>query len=169
MIGTTGGDGSAGSGAGVWGNPDFVERWVAGDTGPAALRTPRAITAALIADSGLEVRHVVDVGAGPGAYLRVLLDAFPSATGMWIDASEAMLDRARTALADLEPRVRFEVGDLRAADDLPLQGDVVLSSRAVHHFRPETIQGFYGAAARGLSPGGFLCNLEHFEVRRAAG
>ena len=162
MTETTGKDGVAGAGAGVWGDPGFVERWVASDTGPEALRTPRAITAALIADSGLDVRRVVDVGAGPGTYLRVLLDAFPAATGVWIDASETMLERARTALADLEPRVRFELGDLRASEDLPLHGDVVLTSRAVHHFRPDTIQGFYGAAARSLSPGGFLCNLDHF-------
>ena len=162
MTATTGKDGAAGAAAGVWADPAFVERWVAGDTGPEALRTPRAMTAALIADSGMDVRHVVDVGAGPGTYLRVLLDAFPAATGVWIDASEAMLERARTALADLEPRVRFQVGDLRAAEDLPLKGDVVLTSRAVHHFRPDTIRGFYGAAANSLSPGGFLCNLDHF-------
>ena len=162
MTGTTGKDGVAGAGAGVWGDPAFVERWVAGDTGPDALRTPRAITTALIVDSGLDVRRVVDVGAGPGSYLRVLLDAFPEATGVWIDASEAMLERARTALADLEPRVRFELGDLRAAEELPLDGDVLLTSRAVHHFRPDTIQAFYGAAANRLSPDGFLCNLDHF-------
>ena len=160
MTATTGKT-AAGAAAGVWADPAFVERWVAGDTGPEALRTPRAMTT-LIADSRMDVRHVVNVGAGPGTYLRVLLDAFPAATGVWIDASEAMLERARTALADLEPRVRFEVGDLRAAEDLPLKGDVVLTSRAVHHFRPDTIRGFYGAAASSLSPGGSLCNLDHF-------
>lgn len=162
MSTVTDGDDLRRSGPGQWGDPAFVDRWLAGDTGPEALRTPRAITAALIAESGLEVRRVVDVGAGPGAYLRVLLEAFPSATGVWLDASDTMLERAQTELAGFGSRVRFELGDLRAAADLPLEGDVVLTSRAVHHFRPDTIRAFYRAAADALPPGGFLCNLDHF-------
>jgi SAM-dependent methyltransferase len=154
--------GSHGPGAGVWGDPDFVERWVAGDTGPEALRAPRAITAALVADSGIEVRRVVDVGAGPGSFLRVMLEAFPSAEGVWVDASDAMLSRAQEELADLGSRVRFEMGDLREADRLPLDADVVVSSRAVHHFLPDAIGRFYAAAATALSSGGFLANLDHF-------
>ena len=150
------------TGPGVWGDPAFVERWMSGDSGLEALAIPRAITAALIADSGLPVRRVVDVGAGPGSFLRVLLETFPSASGVWIDASEAMLQRATADLADLAPRVRFEMGDLREADRLPLEGDVIVSSRAVHHFLPETIRAFYRAARERLSPGGFLCNLDHF-------
>lgn len=150
------------TGPGVWGDPSFVERWMSGDSGLEALATPRAITAALIADSGLSVRRVVDVGAGPGSFLRMLLEAFPSASGTWIDASEAMLERATADLADLAPRVRFEMGDIREADRLPLDGDVIVSSRAVHHFRPETIRAFFRAARESLSPAGFLCNLDHF-------
>lgn len=150
------------TGPGVWGDPAFVGRWMSRDSGQEALATPRAITAALIADSGLAVRQVVDVGAGPGSFLRVLLETFPSASGVWIDASEAMLERAMTDLADLAPRVQFQVGDLREADRLPLRGDVIVSSRAVHHFRPEAIRDFYEAAYRSLPPGGFLFNLDHF-------
>jgi SAM-dependent methyltransferase len=150
------------TGPGVWGDPTFVDRWMSGDVGMEALATPRAITAALIHDSGLLVRKVVDVGSGPGSFLRVLLEAFPSASGTWIDASEAMLERATADLADLAPRVRFEVGDIRQGDRLPLEGDVIVSARAVHHFRPETIQAFYRAAHASLSPAGFLCNLDHF-------
>ena len=39
---------------------------------------------------------------------------------------------------------------------------MVVSARAIHHFRPETITAFYARAARAISPGGFLCNLDHF-------
>ena len=50
--------GSHGVGAGVWGDPDFIERWLSGDTGSEALRAPRSITAALVAlsMSGTTVR-----------------------------------------------------------------------------------------------------------------
>jgi trans-aconitate methyltransferase len=45
---------------------------------------------------------VVDVASGAGAFLSVLLDAFPEARGVWTDASPAMLDRARVALDHLD-------------------------------------------------------------------
>lgn len=128
----------------------------------AILELPMRLSAALVQESGLQVRRVVDVGSGPGTYLRILLEEFPDAEGTWIDASDAMLARAEASLADLAPRVTFAVGDLREASALPLAGDVIVSSRAVHHFRPETIESFYRAASETLSPGGFLCNLDHF-------
>lgn len=150
--------------AGVWSEAGFVARWIAGDSMAGILEIPRRISAALVADSGLEVRRVVDIGSGPGTYLRVLLEEFPTAEGVWVDASEAMLAEARDGLADLEPRVRFVVADLRETGSLPLAADVVVSSRAVHHFRPETIQAFYRDVAASLTPGGFLCNLDHFDT-----
>jgi cyclopropane fatty-acyl-phospholipid synthase-like methyltransferase len=128
----------------------------------AILELPMRISAALIHESGIQVRRVVDVGSGPGTFLRILLEEFPDAEGVWIDASDAMLARAEESLADLAPRVTFAVGDLREARSLPLSGDVIVSARAVHHFLPETIEGFYRASREALSPGGFLCNLDHF-------
>lgn len=155
-------DPNASPGAGTWADPRFVERWIARDAASETLRTPRAISTALAADSGLDVRRVIDLGAGPGTYLRILLDAFPRAEGTWVDASEAMLARARRELRDVEDRVRFVLADLRDVATLPLEADVVVTSRVVHHFRPETIRSFYAAAAVGLSRGGFLFNLDHF-------
>ena len=43
---------------------------------------------------------IVDVGSGPGDFLAVMLQQFPSARGIWTDASEAMLGLARDRLAD---------------------------------------------------------------------
>jgi SAM-dependent methyltransferase len=150
--------------AGAWSDAGFVARWIAADSMAEVLELPRRISAALVSDSGLEVRRVVDVGAGPGTYLRVFLEEFPEAEGVWVDASEAMLAEASEALADLEPRVRFVVADVRDTRALPLDADVVVSSRAVHHFRPDKIQAFYRDVAASLTPGGFLCNLDHFET-----
>src|SRR4026209_2988114 len=107
---------------------------------------PRRLSAALVRESGIDVQRVVDVGSGPGTYLRILLEEFPDADGTWIDASDAMLARAEESLADLAPRVTFAVGAIRDASALPLDGDVIVSSRAIHHFLPETIERFYRAA-----------------------
>lgn len=148
--------------AGSWAADDFVERWIAHDSMAAILELPMRMSAALVHASGIPVRRVVDVGSGQGTYLRILLEEFPEAEGTWIDASDAMLARAVASLADLSPRVTFAVGDLRAATTLPLRGDVIVSSRAVHHFLPDTIKRFYRATGEALSPGGFFCNLDHF-------
>lgn len=128
----------------------------------AVLELPMRISAALVEESGIPVRRVVDVGSGPGTFLRILLEEFPDAEGVWVDASEVMLARAQESLADLAPRVTFTVGDLRKASALPLSGDVIVSARAVHHFLPDAIEDFYRAAREALSPGGFFCNLDHF-------
>jgi tRNA (cmo5U34)-methyltransferase len=128
----------------------------------AILELPMRMSAALIRESEIQVRRVVDVGSGPGTFLRILLDEFPEAEGVWIDASDAMLTRAEASLADLAPRVTFAVSDLRDTNALPLAGDVIVSSRAVHHFLPDAIEGFYRAAGEALGPGGFFCNLDHF-------
>lgn len=154
--------GTLAGGPGTWGDPGFVERWVSRDVGGGALQGPRGISAALVADAGIDVRRVVDVGAGPGSYLRVMLETFPAADGVWVDVSEAMLERAKEELIELGPRVRFVVTDLRNTASLPLASDVIVSSRAIHHFRPETIKAFYSAAAAALTPGGFIFNLDHF-------
>lgn len=147
--------------AGSWAADDFVDRWIAADSLAAALELPMRMTAALVRQSGIEVRRVVDVGSGTGTYLRTLLEAFPEAEGVWVDASQAMRDRAEASLGDLGSRVTFTLGDLRQPDGIPLRADVVVSARAVHHLRAGAIERFYRAVAHALGPGGFLCNLDH--------
>jgi tRNA (cmo5U34)-methyltransferase len=158
------GDPAGAQPAGSWADDRLVDRWIAGDSLAAVLELPRRIAAALVRESRIDVHRIVDVGAGTGAFLRVLLEEFEDADGIWIDASDAMLERARTSLADLGRRVTFAIGDLREPEALPLAGDVVVSARAIHHFRPEAVERFYRACADALSPGGFLVNLDHFAM-----
>jgi SAM-dependent methyltransferase len=95
----------------------------------------------------------------------MLLAGFPAARGVWVDASEPMQARARDRLAGAGDRVEYVLADLRRPEDLPLPGaDVVVSSRVVHHFTPDAIRAMYRAVHRGLRPGGFFFNLDHFAV-----
>jgi hypothetical protein len=84
----------------VWSDPEFAAAWLSADPVGARdlLALPRGIAAALVAYELPHPRLVVDVASGAGAFLSVLLDAFPEARGVWTDASPAMLEKARVAL-----------------------------------------------------------------------
>ena len=78
--------------------------------------------------------HVVDLGCGPGTVTSLLRQRFPAADVLGVDASAAMLDRARAAA----PGCRFLAAELAAlpsglrlieiADDTAL-GDLPVSSK----------------------------------------
>ena len=148
---------------GAWGDEGFVAAWSAGDALREVLALPRRLSVALVADAGLRVRRVVDLGAGAGTYLEEFLEAFPEARGTWVDSSLPMRARAEERLGRFGDRVRFVLADLRTAADLPAEPtSVVVSSRALHHFEARTIRAVYHAAHERLEPGGFLFNLDHF-------
>jgi SAM-dependent methyltransferase len=147
---------------GSWHAGDYVAGWLEQDVIGDMLAMPRRLSAALVADAGVDVRHVVDLGAGAGPYLQVLLDAFPAARGTWSDSSEPMLENARERLAAYADRVDFVIGDaqdLGGIDTPP--ADVIVTSRVVHHFAPATIRRLYRDAFARLRPGGFFFNLDH--------
>lgn len=146
-----------------WASTEYVREWIAQDVLEDILRLPRAITVGLVGDADLEVRRVVDVGAGPGAYLEALLAAFPDAEGVWIDASEAMEEEARRRLAAFGERVTYLQADASRPEALRLPpAQVVTTSRMLHHFSADAIQRFYEVAYGALTPGGWFFNLDHF-------
>jgi hypothetical protein len=148
-----------------WTSAGYVARWSRADALGELLALPRRMAAALVADARIDVGGIVDLGAGAGAFLADMLDAFPSADGLWVDSSSPMLERGRAALARFGDRVRFELLDVRDVGSLPLDGaDVVVSSRVIHHFTPETIRALYAETLAALPPGGFLFNLDHFRA-----
>jgi trans-aconitate methyltransferase len=149
-------------GPGSWQSGDYAAAWAAEDVMAPVLELPRQISAALVTDSGIEVRHVVDLGSGPGAYVSYMLGTFPDACGTWVDGSQAMLELARTELAPIEGRLTFVVSELEQLDPAAIEpADVIVSSRALHHLSPESLAKVYRATAAILRPGGFLFNLDH--------
>ena len=147
---------------GSWQSAEYVGRWAGDDVLGRLLETPRQISIALVRDAGLEVSHVVDLGSGEGPYLADFLRAFEGARGTWFDSSEPMLERARAALAEFGDRVSFVVAP---AEKLAAAGieraDVVVSSRALHHLKPDDLARAYGEVRELLAPGGFFFNLDH--------
>src|SRR6266545_2113409 len=98
---------ATGEGLGSWQSQEYVTEWVGDDVLADLLTLPRRISAALVADSGLKVTRVADLGSGHGPYLELLLDAFPQAAGTWVDSSAAMLEQARARLAGFGDRIEY--------------------------------------------------------------
>jgi SAM-dependent methyltransferase len=147
---------------GSWDSSDYAAAWAAEDVMAAALELPRRISAALVSNTGIVVEHVIDLGSGPGSYLKFMLDAFPSARGTWVDGSPAMLELARNELASIEERVTFLIAELEELDrDVFSPADVVVTSRALHHLAPASLRVAYREVATILAPGGVVCNLDH--------
>ena len=88
--------------------------------------------------SGLDtkdVRHVVDVGCGPGIVTCALAERFPAARLTGLDSAPELLDglRARARDAGLAPRIEVVEGDIE--HELPAlpPADIVWASMVVHH------------------------------------
>lgn len=146
-----------------WQDAEFARDWAQADDVRGMLAFPRALAAALVAQDRPDTAKLVDIGSGTGEFLAAFLDEFPAATGVWTDASTAMLDLARQRLAGYGDRVEYHVVDMTelAAAPLPTDADVVLTSRAAHHLDRAGLVTFYRAASHLLAPGGWLVNLDH--------
>ena len=106
------------------------------------------------------VHRVLDLGAGDGRLLDLVLRARPEAIGVALDFSPPMLERLRQRF-DSIGRVQVMAHDLQ--QPLPPLGtfDVVVSSFAIHHVEHERKRQLYREVWDQLSPGGVFCNLEH--------
>jgi SAM-dependent methyltransferase len=154
--------------AAIWREADFAHGWAQGDGFRDVLAFPRRMAAVIVAGDRPDPGLIVDVGSGPGDFLAVMLQEFPSARGIWTDASEAMLGLAHDRLAEFGDRVEFRIADMTDlaaaagtdAGGFPSAG-VITTSRAVHHLDRAGLFGFYQQAASLLNPGGWLINLDH--------
>ncbi len=107
------------------------------------------------------IGRVLDLGCGDGRLLGLVRVAFPAASGVAVDFSETMLERARARFAG-EP-VEVVAHDL----DHPLPDlgrfDAVVSSFAIHHLPHERKQSLFAEIAGLIGPGGTFANLEHVD------
>jgi tRNA (cmo5U34)-methyltransferase len=101
------------------------------------------------ATSGIEARAVLELGVGTGETARRVRALHPKASWTGIDASGAMLGRARQTLPDADLR------ESRLEDPLPSGPfDLVVSALAVHHLPPDAKRDLFSRVADVLHPGG---------------
>jgi hypothetical protein len=103
-----------------------------------------------------EVRHLVDVGGGTGALLRVLLDALPHLRGTLVEFATAA-ERAARQVADRKLAARFQVVEGSFFDPLPTGADAYLLSWILHDWPDrEAIQILRGCREAGGANGRVL-------------
>ena len=116
--------------------------------------------AALLEEIPPLARRVLDLGAGDGRLLDLVLRARSTADGVAVDFSPAMLEQLRARFG-ATPGMKVVEHDLSIP--LPVLGrfDVVVSSFAIHHLTDERKRRLYEEIWAALEPAGVFCNLEH--------
>lgn len=118
----------------------------------------------LLRHATMPIRHVLDLGCGDGVILAAVLHAFPEATGVGLDFSAPMLERARERLAEFGDRVQLVTADLGDASwraQLASPFDAIVSGFAIHHLAHERKRELYSEIHDALAPGGVFVNCEH--------
>src|SRR5262252_10519551 len=106
--------------------------------------------AVVAATVDVRASRVLELGTGTGETAVRVLAHHPDARWVGIDASEAMLARARERLPDADLRLQ------RLEDELPPGPfDLVVSALAVHHLDGAGKRNLFGRVAQVLDPGGW--------------
>lgn len=116
----------------------------------------------------VEVRNVLDLGAGNGIATAEVAKRQPVEHATLTEFSEPMLAMARERFAASPPAfdVSYVVGDFRESnwhDSVETNGpyDLVVSRFAIHHIPDEMKRALYGNILNWLRPGGLFINIEH--------
>jgi tRNA (cmo5U34)-methyltransferase len=128
-------------------NPDTYLAEMAAEI-PGYEELQEAVTAAT---AGIDATRVLELGTGTGETALRVRAGQPEAEWVGIDASEAMLARARERLPDADLRLQ------RLEDELP-EGpfDLVVSALAVHHLDGAGKRALFSCVAGVLRPGGLF-------------
>ena len=115
----------------------------------------------------------LDLGCGNGILGRFLYELFPSASGLYVDFSEPMLEAAREGVGAL-PNVTIAKADFSCShwlEDVKRHGhfDIIVSGFAIHHQPDERKRSLFAEIYDLLSPGGVFLNLEHVASATPAG
>ncbi|MFG0334353.1 MAG: aminoacyl-tRNA hydrolase [Maioricimonas sp. JB049] len=114
----------------------------------------------LLAEVPPSSRRILDLGCGDGHLLAMMLAHCPEATGVGLDMSPSMLERARQHFAGND---RVSLVEHNMDEPLPDLGsfDAIVSSLAIHHCEHHRKRELYAEIFARLRPGGVFCNLEH--------
>jgi ubiquinone/menaquinone biosynthesis C-methylase UbiE len=148
----------------VWKRTDVATAFLAERSSALPDRQQQLSVLLRLLRAGRPPRRVLDLGAGDALLLATVLDAFPEASGIAIDFSPPMLEKARSRLASFGARSSVVEADLstpawRSAASGPF--DAVVSGYAIHHLSHPRKRSLYEEVFALLAPGGAFVNCEH--------
>jgi tRNA (cmo5U34)-methyltransferase len=105
-------------------------------------------------------QRILDLGTGDGRLMALLKIDRPSVTGVALDFSPVMLEKAKDRFQDDDS---IEIISHNLDDRLPDLGkfDAIVSSFAIHHVTHDRKRSLYEEIYNLLTPGGVFTNLEH--------
>jgi len=112
--------------------------------------------------------RILDLGAGDGVLLECLLEAFPEATGVAVDFSPVMVEKASQRLSRFGSRATITEGDLGSPawlESVDPPFDAVVSGLAIHHLTNDRKRALYREIFGLLNPGSTFLNCEHVASR----
>lgn len=120
----------------------------------------------LLAESGLEVRNLLDLGAGDGIATAEVMRHQPVTSATLTDFSQPFLDKARERFSGATLDSHFVAGDFRETDwhaDVAERGpfDMVVSRFAIHHIPDDLKIALYTKVFDWLRSGGMFVQIEH--------
>jgi len=120
-----------------------------------------------VIEAGCEdVSRFADLGCGGGILASAILSRYPTASGILLDFSKAMIKEAESKFHDHSADLSFVVADLSEKGWLRLiesqaPFDVVVSGYAIHHLTDARKRELYREIFGLLARGGLFINTEH--------
>lgn len=152
---------------------DLLARWDRQQEGYIKQREERfAVMFEMLQSTFGDAFTVIDAACGPGSLSRRLLDRFPKAKVVSVDADVMLLEMARVCLSADRDRAIVVEADLShanwcekvlaaAASISAGTPSAIVSTTALHWLTPGDLAEFYGAAGGLLAPGGVVMNGDH--------
>ena len=113
---------------------------------------------------------ILDLGVGTGYLSRRIIEAFPNAKIVAVDAAELMTDKAKLRLKDNLEQVTFQISTFQELPDkinTISHLDAVVSSFALHHLYREEKLILFKYIRSILKPNGWFLNCDIFKTADA--
>ena len=113
-----------------------------------------------------QVSNFLDLGCGNGILGKSILENYPTATGVFLDFSETMLEAAQNNCQSYWPNCQFilqDFGETKWPESIGKFSpfNVIVSGFAIHHQPEPKKKEIYKLIYQLLQPGGIFLNLEH--------
>jgi len=153
------------AGDSVWKSGRLARRFLSAVRGAIPFaQTQIEIMLRLLATRRQAVRRFLDLGCGDGVLGAAILEAYPKASGLFVDFSQPMLEACRVRFARTSvTMVLLDYGKRSWVNEVRPLGpfDAIVSGFSIHHQPDKRKRQLYGEIYRLLARDGWFVNIEH--------